>query len=51
MIEIDYRVFMNKEYERSFRLQERLLEMDDKNPEYYHQHSLTFLALNDIDNA
>ncbi|KAM3147427.1 hypothetical protein pb186bvf_000234 [Paramecium bursaria] len=49
--QLNYRVFMNKEYERSFRLQLRLMKIIDKNPEYYHQHSLTYLALNDIDNA
>lgn len=27
------------------------MKMVDRNPEYYHQHSLTYLALNDIDNA
>ena len=43
---------MNKEYERSFKIQERLMKMVvHRNPEYYHQQALTYLALDDIDNA
>ncbi|KAM3147430.1 hypothetical protein pb186bvf_000237 [Paramecium bursaria] len=49
--QLNYRLFMNKEYERSLKLQQRLMTMVITNPEYYHQQALTYLALNDIDNA
>ncbi|KAM3147425.1 hypothetical protein pb186bvf_000232 [Paramecium bursaria] len=48
--QLNYRLFMNKEYERSLKLSQRLMKIQ-RNPEYYHHYSLTYLALNDIDNA